>query len=149
MITGIELKGTPELTRALAEVKGDAHRAIGAALYQEAEAIMTDSKRIVDVDQGTLRNSGFVNQPETYVHETTTGGSGIMVEMGYGGAAPYGLWLHEGTGPAVGQMPFMPPVAPFAEWANELLEIFNERLLDGFVISTVRIVQGRKFLVRL
>ena len=87
MITGIELKGTPELARALAEVKGDAHRAIGAALYQEAEAIMTDSKRIVDVDQGTLRNAGFVNPPETYVHETTSGGSGIMVEMGYGGAA--------------------------------------------------------------
>ena len=145
MITGIELKGTPELARALAGVKANAHLAIGAALYQEAEAIMADSKRLVPVDQGILRNSGFVNPPETYVNETTSGGSGIMVEMGYGGAAPYGLWLHEGTGPAVGRPAFFPPVAPFREWAKRVLG--DESL--GFVIARAvgrRGLTPRKFL---
>lgn len=50
---------------------------------------MSQSKQIVPVDTGTLRNSGFVELP-------TESDGLIKVEMGYGGAAaPYAVFVHE------------------------------------------------------
>ena len=131
-----ELKGAPELAEAVARMQARATLAVSAAMYQEAEGIMTESKRLVDVDEGTLRNSGFVNPPDIKADE-------IEVVMGYG--APHGIWLHEGTGPAVGRPAFMPPVAPFAEWARRVLG--DESL--GFVIARAvgrKGLRPRKFL---
>ena len=64
--------------------------AVIAALYQEAEAIMTDSEEnYVPVEFGVLRDSGTVMEPE---HT----GTEISVSMGYGGAsAAYALAVHE------------------------------------------------------
>lgn len=62
---------------------------IDAALYTEAEAIMTASKAICPVDTGVLRQSGFVAPP-------TTEGNTHRIEMGYGGAASaYAVIVHE------------------------------------------------------
>lgn len=120
-----ELKGAAELAEAMALMQGRALEAVGAAMYQEAEGIMTDSKRLVPVDMGTLRNSGFVNPPDVKASE-------IEVTLGYGGAgSEYAIYQHEGIGPAVGRPAFMPPVAPFAEWARRVLG--DESL--GFVIA--------------
>lgn len=63
---------------------------LAAALYEEAENIMGDSKEnYVPVDLGTLRSSGTVEQPEI-------NGNSINVLLGFGGAsAPYALRQHE------------------------------------------------------
>lgn len=59
-----------------------------AGLYQEAEAIMTDSKEIVPFDLGVLSDSGFV--------DPWRDGDTVYVMMGYGGAAAaYALIQHE------------------------------------------------------
>jgi hypothetical protein len=63
-----------------------------AALYQEAEAIMTDSKQSdVPVDRGFLRASGFVQRPIIRGHS-------IEVILGFGGpAVDYARFVHDGT----------------------------------------------------
>lgn len=58
-------------------------------LYREANDIMSDSKEIVPVDTGVLRNSGVVLEP-------VIDDSGVYVEFGYGGAAKaYAARQHE------------------------------------------------------
>lgn len=60
-----------------------------AALYQEAQIEMTESKRRVPVEHGILRASGFVAEPQ---HS----GKNISVTMSYGGAAEdYAIIQHE------------------------------------------------------
>lgn len=119
------LEGIEELRKAFQKAKDRAHVALASGLFLEAERIMRDSKRQVPVDEGILRASGFVRPP-------TTSGTKIVVTMGYGGAAKaYALYIHEGTGPAVGRPPFMPPVAPIREWARRVL---GDASL-GFVIA--------------
>lgn len=60
-----------------------------AALYLEANIIMTESKRIVPVDTGALKASGFVADPEFQRRN-------IRVMMAYGGAAKeYAIYVHE------------------------------------------------------
>ena len=63
--------------------------ALGSALYQEGEAIMTAAKKIVPHDVGTLETSGYVVPP---VYE----GDAVSVTLGFGGAAKeYALEQHE------------------------------------------------------
>ena len=63
--------------------------ALGAALYQEGEAIMTQAKKIVPHDVGTLESSGDVKPPEY-------AGDEVSVTLGFGGAAKdYALEQHE------------------------------------------------------
>lgn len=88
MIT-IEVKGTEKLRRALAELGERALFEAGKALYAEAELIMTESKKQCPVDTGTLRSTGYVEEPEHSGDQAT-------VQMGYGGpAAPYAVVQHE------------------------------------------------------
>lgn len=63
---------------------------LAAALYLEAELIMTDSKtNYVPVDTGMLKGSGTVLKPEIK-------GKTVSVTLGYGGAAaPYAAVVHE------------------------------------------------------
>lgn len=64
--------------------------AIGAALYREAEAVMTAAKTdYVPVDTGALRSSGVVEAP-------IIGATAASVRLGFGGpAAPYAVLVHE------------------------------------------------------
>lgn len=86
----VEVQGVDALIRRLKQLEPEAQQATGAALYQEAEQIMTRSKQeFVPVKTGVLRGTGHVNEPEVH-------GSTIQVTMGYGGpAAPYALKQHE------------------------------------------------------
>lgn len=63
---------------------------LAAAMFQEAEEIMGESKeKYVPVDTATLKSSGFVLPPNMY-------GNKILVEFGFGGpAAPYAITVHE------------------------------------------------------
>jgi len=75
---------------------------VKAALKQEAEIIMTQSKREVPVDTGALKNSGFVSEP-------TQSGQNISIKLGYGGTSTkvnpktgevttvYAIYVHENT----------------------------------------------------
>ena len=64
-------------------------KALGSALYQEAEAIMTPAKRLAPHDVGTLESSGYV-EPPVYA------GDDVSVTLGFGGAAKdYALEQHE------------------------------------------------------
>lgn len=79
MTIHVEMVGTKELQAALAAAKGRALAEAGRALYLEGEAVMAESKRLVPVDEGTLRNSGMVEPPKV-------DGSVVEVVLGYGGA---------------------------------------------------------------
>lgn len=85
----VEVSGVEALLANLGMFGQAAERAAKAALYQEAETVMTASKELVPVDTGALRGSGHVQQP-------VERGSRIEVSLGYGGpAAPYALVVHE------------------------------------------------------
>lgn len=115
MIT-VELKGRAEMSRTLRELGAQADRELGAALYAEGNAIMGASKREVPVDEGVLRASGFVATP-------VATRQGPEVSLGYAGGASkgYAIFVHEGTGPAVGRPRYWPPLKPLAEWAQRVL----------------------------
>lgn len=82
--------GTPAVLQALRQLGTAAQPTLAAGLYQEGESIMASSKELyVPVDTGVLRASGYVEPP---VME----GSGVTVNLGYGGpSAPYALAVHE------------------------------------------------------
>jgi len=62
---------------------------VEAALYQEAQIEMTESKRRVPVEHGILRGSGTVHRP-------TRSGRRISVMLSYGGPAEaYAIVQHE------------------------------------------------------
>lgn len=84
------LTGADVLLAGLDQLIEQAPTALAAAIYQEAETIMADSKaNYVPVDTGVLRDSGFVAPPEI-------DGNVVSVELGYGGAASaYALVQHE------------------------------------------------------
>ena len=108
----VVLLGADQLTRTLRALADRAPARAAGALYREAERIMTRSKQeFVPVDLGALRASGQVHQP-------VIGVTSISVILGYGDAAAgYAVYVHEGTGPAVGRPAFMPPVDVIREWA--------------------------------
>jgi hypothetical protein len=59
------------------------------AVYAEATTVLNESKKIVPVDDGFLKNSGKVEAPKISDRE-------VSVEITYGGAAaPYAMYVHE------------------------------------------------------
>lgn len=106
----VSVTGTADLQRALQKYGAKAEALVAAALYREAEGVMSKSKEEspVGVD-GNLRASGFVKLPATVNGK-------IRVEMGYGGpAARYAAAVHEGT------RPHFPPVDALKPWAKKFL----------------------------
>jgi hypothetical protein len=66
-----------------------ARKAAEMALYQAGSIIMTEAKKRTPVDDGFLRNSGYVTLP-------TRRGGDTFVEAGFGGAAKtYAVKQHE------------------------------------------------------
>lgn len=86
----LTFRGQDKMAAKLARLAREFPDRVGRALYQEAEAIMTISKRDhVPVDLGALKTSGHVERPKRH-------GQDISVSMVYGGpAAPYALAVHE------------------------------------------------------
>jgi hypothetical protein len=59
------------------------------ALYEEAQVIMIDAKRMTPVEYGTLKGSGRVATPVVNARE-------ISVQLSFGGpAAGYAIYVHE------------------------------------------------------
>lgn len=90
MNDGFTLEGMDDFLRRLDALDSGIGPASARAVKKEAETIMTDSKRnYVPVEDGVLRNSGYVNDPEV-------ARDSVSVEMGYGGAASaYAVVQHE------------------------------------------------------
>lgn len=84
------IEGGPELIAKLTEMGVKGNQIAATAIFQQAEAIMAESKaRFVPVDTGVLRASGFVSPPRIT-------SEGIEIQMGYGGAAEaYAVEQHE------------------------------------------------------
>lgn len=83
---------TFDISDAVKELGGLGGRIVDAAkaaLYQEAQSIMSESKGLVPVDTGVLRASGSVDRP-------IDDGRTVSVTLGYGGAASeYAERVHE------------------------------------------------------
>lgn len=89
-MTSFKLEGRDEVIKNLRRVQKKTPKRLAAALFKQANKIMTRSKRdYVPVDLGALKSSGKVEKPEIK--------SGVVsVLMTYGGnAAPYALAVHE------------------------------------------------------
>lgn len=87
----IHARGTDFVQRNLQQQVPRTVDALERALFREGEEIMRKSKRITPVDTGNLRATGHVRLPERI-------GGTIVVRLGFGGpAAPYAVYVHEGT----------------------------------------------------
>lgn len=85
----MQITGLDKIVKNLQMAQQQWIRSFEAAVYLEANNWMAESKRIVPVDTGTLKGSGYVTLPERQ-------GNKIVVEMGYGGpAATYAVIQHE------------------------------------------------------
>ena len=88
------------IRRMTAEIRAKA----SAALYEVGNEVMAESKRLVPVDTGVLKGSGYVDEPRT------DRGS-VSVEIGYGGPADqYAVYQHENLSlnhPGGGQAKFL------------------------------------------
>lgn len=85
------MKGTGEMIAKLKQIAEKFPDRVAAAIYQEAQIIMTESKRRCPVasDGGVLRASGLVAEP-------IRRGRNISVLLSYGGAADaYAIAVHE------------------------------------------------------
>ena len=81
---GIEIVGSPALTRALQTAAARGPQVLTSALYEEALDIFAVSQRMVPHDEGTLEASGGVEIGDR------------EITIGYGGAASaYALAVHE------------------------------------------------------
>jgi len=85
---GVQLRGLDKLIQQIDRgIKPQQN--LARAVYAEATTVLNESKKIVPVDDGFLKNSGKVEAPEISPRETS-------VEISYGGAAaPYALYVHE------------------------------------------------------
>ena len=85
-----KLLGAAQMVARLRQIAVKFPDRVAAAIYQEAQIEMTESKRRCPVDVGTLRASGMVAQPERGP------GRNISVTLSYGGAAQdYAIPQHE------------------------------------------------------
>jgi len=88
MRAGVTLIGLDKLVQQITRGT-QAGPSLSRAVYAEATTVLNESKKIVPVDNGFLKNSGKVEPPKISPKETS-------VEVTYGGAAaPYALYVHE------------------------------------------------------
>jgi hypothetical protein len=87
--SGVKVTGGWEMYANLRALAARAPKALERAVYRFAEIEITEMKRLVPVDTGTLRASGYVEKPRRT-------GNTITVELGFGGAAEdYAIPVHE------------------------------------------------------
>lgn len=80
MALSLKISGVTQALKNLQAIFQEVPHEAAAALYQEAELIMTDSKKEIPVDTGAARDSGFVEEPVKSL-------LGAKVSLGYGGVA--------------------------------------------------------------
>lgn len=90
MNISLEMKGDESIRKIMDNIENPSvRRALGAAMQGFATKILNESKKLVPVDTGTLRNSGKVEGPK--ISEDS-----VEVEITYGGSAQaYAGVVHE------------------------------------------------------
>lgn len=89
MKMGVRMIGLSALAKQYGRAGMGTQTALRQAVFMEANEVLNESKKLVPVDTGALKNSGRVEQPRV-------DGRGVSVEVTYGGAAaPYALYVHE------------------------------------------------------
>jgi hypothetical protein len=103
------LLGSDTLKAALLALGARAPSVLAAALYQEAETVMTQAKGLTPVDTGALRASGHVEPPVLQ-------GDTVTVTLGFG--TDYAVYVHENLTARhpVGEAKFLE--RPVLEWAD-------------------------------
>ena len=81
------IEGAQGIIKAFRVLSRRYRAAFGSALYMQAQVIMAQSKRLVPVDTGRLRATGYVGPPES------RGLFKMVVQLGYG--TEYALPVHE------------------------------------------------------
>jgi len=85
----MDLQGWNQLMNLIQGSGRDVNRYMEAALWEEANEAFLVSQELTPVRDGYLKGSGSVKAPRRT-------GSGIMVEIYYGGsAAPYAQYVHD------------------------------------------------------
>lgn len=85
----MKLVGTAEMKGNLLELARRSRKAIERGVKEFAEVEMTEMKKNVPVDTGTLKSSGYVDAPKRE-------GNTVSIELGFGGAAEdYAIPVHE------------------------------------------------------
>lgn len=100
------MKGTSEMVAKLKRIADKFPDYVGAALYQEAQILMTEAKRRTPVEHGDLRASGLVARPERE-------GRRISVTLSFGTA--YAVFVHENLTANHANPPFGGGQAKFLE----------------------------------
>ncbi len=124
--------GLEPLRKALGKSRRDSVGALTAALYQMGFAIMGRSKRLVPVDTGRLRASGYVAPP-------VGGALEPVVEIGYG--TNYAVPVHERTevNHPVGQAMFLKKAVDDLSqgFARKVATLGAENLRRGRSVSAI------------
>lgn len=101
----------------LDRIAAEAHQKAAAALYEVGNEVMAQSKRLVPVDTGALKGSGYVDQPRVELGR-------VSVELGYGGpASAYAVRQHEDLSlrhPDGGQAKFLEQPLSALDLAREI-----------------------------
>lgn len=83
----VVIRGARKILKNLRIISRRYEGALGSAIYLQAQSIMAQSKRLVPVDTGRLRATGYVGPPEN------RGLFRIQVQAGYG--TEYAVPVHE------------------------------------------------------
>ena len=85
----IDTKEIEILADAIARIPNHMPNLLEKSIYEEANVIFNESQKLVPVDTGALRASGFVHAPKKENDR-------VFVRVTYGGpAAHYALYVHE------------------------------------------------------
>lgn len=87
MAIKVKVRGHKRILRNLRIASRRYEDAVGSAIYLQAQSIMAQSKRLVPVDTGRLRATGYVGPPER------RGLFRVIVQAGYG--TEYAVPVHE------------------------------------------------------
>lgn len=105
----VKITGLPQLRRRMTAAEKAQRHAFGAALYREGSRILRESLRLVPVDTGRMRATGYVSPPTSKMFV------GQVVEVGYG--TDYAPRQHEDVSlrHRVGQAKFLEQPAKAAQ----------------------------------
>jgi len=93
---GLTFTGSAATMAKITQALDTKRRQAAAALYQVGEEMMTESKKRVPVDTGTLKGSGYVTNPSGGGTVGRFTGRDVVVTLGFGGAAEsYAIPVHE------------------------------------------------------
>lgn len=122
MSARLRLIGAKEMQANLLKLSRDFKKSLERNIKKFAEEEMREMKRRTPVDTGTLRSSGFVENPKWVEAHT------LRVELGFGGPAEsYAIYVHEDLEAfhRVGEAKFV------ERPLNESAPYFLERVMRG------------------